>query len=96
MKTEPAQIVTTADGSGYVKNLVWSGWGTAIAHGAGILEVDNCIPNCAQGTFTGYPATVTLSALTGYGNGLHGYSVIAISAPGSPSPHETFATGEVP
>lgn len=96
MKTEPTQIVTTGDGSGYVKNLTWSGWGNARAVGAGVLELDNCKPSCAQGTFTGYPATITLSGLTPFGNGKHAYSVMTISAPAAPPTLTTFTTGLVP
>jgi Protein kinase domain len=96
MKTEPAQIVTTGDGSGFLKGLTWSGWGTATAQGAGLLEIDNCVPNCAQGTFTGYQATVTLSGLTPYGDGDEAYADMTIIAPGSPAPQESFSTGLVP
>ncbi len=96
MKTEPTQIVTTAAGSGYVRSLTWSGWGDSQAVGTGVLEVDDCNPNCAQGTFTGYPATVTLSGLTPFGNGKHAYSAMTISAPSAPSPTESFTLGLVP
>jgi hypothetical protein len=96
MKTEPAQIVTTGDGSGFLKALTWSGWGTATAQGAGLLEIDNCVPSCAQGTFTGYQATVTLSGLTPYGDGDEAYADMTIIAPGSPAPQESFSTGLVP
>ena len=30
----------------------------------------NCTPNCAQGKYTGYPATVTVAGLKPYGTGL--------------------------
>ena len=96
MQTEPVQIVTTGDGSGFLKDLTWSGWGTATAQGTGLLEVDNCNPNCAQGTFTGYQATVTLSGLTPYGNGDEAYADMTVTAPGSPIPQENFDTGLVP
>jgi serine/threonine protein kinase len=96
MKAEPAQIVTSADGSGFVKELTWSGWGTATALGSGLLEIDNCIPNCAQGTFTGYQARVTLWGLTRYGRGAQAYADMTITAPGSPAPQENFDTGLVP
>jgi len=96
MKTEPTQIVTTGDSSGYVKNLTWSGWGSASARGTGILELNNCNPNCARGTFTGYPATVTLSGLTGYGHGQRAYSIMVVSAPSAPGPARSFTTGLVP
>ncbi len=96
MKTEPTQIVTSADGSGYVKYLTWSGWATPTAHGTGVLEVDNCTPNCAEGTYSGYPAAITLSGLTPYGHGKQAYSVMVISAPSAPYPQEPFTTGLVP
>jgi serine/threonine protein kinase len=96
MKTEPAQIVTTGDGSGYLKNLTWSGWGQPTAQGTGVLEVDNCTPNCAQGTYTGYPATVTLTGLTPYGNGNDAYANMTVSAPTSPYQPQPFTRGLVP
>ena len=96
MKTEPAKIITSADGSGYVKDLQWSGWGKATAQGAGILEIDDCNPSCAEGTFTGYQATITLSVLTPYGKQKQAYADMVISAPGAPYTPETFRTGLVP
>ena len=96
MQTEPVQITTTGDGSGFVKNLTWSSWGQPTATGTGLLEIDNCSPNCAQGTFTGYPATVTLTGLTAYGTGLQGYADMTVAAPSSPEPSETFSSGLVP
>jgi len=96
MKTEPTQIVISADGSAALTNLSWSGWASPTATGTGTLELDNCNPNCAQGTFTGYPATVTLSGLTGYGYGDSAYSTMVVSAPTSPASSESFSTGLVP
>jgi serine/threonine protein kinase len=96
MKTEPAKIITSADGSGYVKDLQWSDWGKAMTQGAGILEVDNCNPSCAQGAYAGYQATITLSVLTPYGNKKQAYADMVVSAPGAPYPPETFRTGLVP
>ena len=96
MKTEPARIITSADGSGYLKDLTWSGWGSATAQGAGILEVNDCNPSCAQGTDIGYAATITLSGLTPYGNQKQAYAVMAVVAPSAPFPPSTFDTGLVP
>jgi hypothetical protein len=97
LQTEPAEITISVDGSGYIKGLTWSGWGTATATGAGILELDNCKPNCAQGHDTPYAATVAVSHLAPYGNGEQAYSVMAISVPRGPSfLTETFKTGLVP
>ena len=83
MRSEPAQVDVSADGSGFVAGLSWSGWGTATAQGTGTLNVNNCDPNCAQGTFTGYPATVMLTNLTPYGNGLQAYADMTVSSPTS-------------
>jgi hypothetical protein len=94
--TKPARIITSADGSGYVENLAWTGWGSAEAQGSGVLEVDDCNPNCAQGTYTGYPATVALSQPTAYGNNKQAYAHMTVSAPSAPYPDESFTTGLVP
>jgi hypothetical protein len=95
MKTEPAVITTSADGAVYVKAIHWSNWGRATAVGTGTLERDNCQPSCAGGTYAPYPATVTLSDPTPYGDGKMAYAVITISAPGA-SYHETFSQDLVP
>jgi hypothetical protein len=81
MRTEPPMIEVSGDGSGFVAGITWSAWGTAEAQGAGTLKVDNCTPNCAQGKLAGYPATITLSDLTPYGNSLQAYADMTISAP---------------
>jgi hypothetical protein len=85
MRTEPAQLLTSGDGSGYVRAVTWSDWGDPTASGAGTLEIDNCRPNCAQGHFTGYPATITVSGLTPYGSGKQAYADMTITAPSSPA-----------
>jgi serine/threonine protein kinase len=96
MKTEPVQIVTSADGSGYVDGITWTSWGQATATGTGTLQVDNCTPSCATGTYTGYPATITISGLVAYRSGADAYSSMIVSAPTSPNEEETFTSGLVP
>ncbi len=81
MEVKPKQITVSGDGSGYVDGLSWTGWGTPRATATGTLRVDNCVPNCAQGTFTGYPATVTLAGLKEYQGGTSGYSTIVVQSP---------------
>ena len=61
MKTLPAEILTSADGSLYVDGIIWLGWGTGIATGTGTAHANNCKPNCAQGTYHAYPATIMLT-----------------------------------
>ena len=95
MEVRPKQITNSGDGSGYVKDLVWSNWGSPQATATGTQEIDDCNPNCAQGTFTGYPATVTLAGLTPYGTDLEAYSTIVVQAPAA-NTTETYTTDTVP
>ncbi len=89
LKTEPSQIIVSGDGSAFITGLVWTGWGLPSATGSGTLKLDNCIPNCAQGTFTPYQVTVVLSDLTPYG-GRAAYATMLVAAPGSPYGTKTF------
>ena len=95
MEVKPTQITTSGDGSAYVDKITWSSWGGSQAAGAGTLELNNCTPNCAQGTYTGYPATVTLDGLKPYGTGLEAYSTIVVQSPSSNTTY-TYTTGTVP
>lgn len=83
MKPLPEQIVLSGDGTAFVSGLTWTGWGQTSATGTGSLKLDNCDPNCAQGGLTSYAATIDLSDLTPYGNGLQAYAQMNVSAPGS-------------
>jgi hypothetical protein len=94
MEVRPKVIYDSGDSSGVVDHLVWSDWGGPQAHATGVQEVNNCTPNCASGTYTGYPATVTLAGLTPYGTGLEAYSTIVIQA--SDGSTETYTKDTVP
>ena len=95
MEVRPTTITDSGDGTGVVKDLVWSNWGSAQATATGTQEVNDCNPNCAQGTYTGYAATVTLAGLTPYGTGLEAYSTIVIQSPGD-NGTETYTKDTVP
>ena len=82
MKVEPGSILVSGDGSGFIKDVTWTHWGTASALGHGRLEIDNCQPNCAQGTYHGYAATVDLSYPKPYQGG-RAYSYMVVGAPGA-------------
>jgi hypothetical protein len=60
-RLRPSEIVFAADGNWEVTGLRWHGWGTGVARSDGTSHVNDCIPNCAQGTITLVPAHVTLS-----------------------------------
>jgi hypothetical protein len=65
----PAQIVYTGDGSGILGgfdggrgkgfgHLRWTKWTTGSAFGHGADWIDDCRPDCADGTFTPHAATL--------------------------------------
>jgi hypothetical protein len=82
MQTKPTTVLLSGDGSGLIKSLRWSGWGSAVAIASGTYEVDNCKPDCAQGKYRSSPATITLTALTPYPGGKRAYAEMVVSAPG--------------
>jgi hypothetical protein len=83
LRTQPTQIIVSGDGSAFIKDLSWTGWGSDGATGSGTLELDNCEPNCAQGKDAPYQATVTVSGLTAYAGGKQAYADMTVTAPGS-------------
>lgn len=73
LSIKPSNIVYTGDGTGALagaaighrrrprwRSLHWSSWTTTDAHGSGKDWVDNCKPDCAGGTFTGYEVRIHL------------------------------------
>lgn len=95
MEITPKEIATSGDGSAYVTNLIWSNWGGSRAAATGTLKLNNCSPNCAQGAYTGYPATVTLAGLKPYGTGIEAYSTIVVQSPASNTTY-TYTSDTVP
>jgi len=59
--TEPSTIDYSGDGGNIATNLQWSSWGSVTAIGYGRVGLNNCTPDCANGTVTYVPVTVTLS-----------------------------------
>ena len=58
---EPRLIQFSGDAGNIVNNIEWSSWNNLGAVGEGEWGSDNCNPDCAQGTVTYYPTTITLS-----------------------------------
>lgn len=68
----PKQIVYTGDGSGFLagpgkagrhpkpSNLKWSSWTKSAAQGSGANFVDDCVPDCADGSYAKSPVTIKL------------------------------------
>jgi serine/threonine protein kinase len=96
MQVRPPDIYISGDGSLYIKGIAWYGWGYATATGYGILEQNDCKPDCAEGTYYGVAAQITLSVLLRYGSGPPAYAKMVISAPTSSFGTQTFTQGMVP
>jgi hypothetical protein len=69
LQVEPATIIYTGDGTGFlgganVRNrhsgIAWSKWTANVAVGAGFNQLDDCEPSCAGGKFHGYPVKIEL------------------------------------
>ncbi len=57
-------ILTCADATLAVDKIVWNSWTVDDATGHGVEFQDNCVPNCAQGSATYSPVTITLNGAT--------------------------------
>ena len=85
---KPASIVLSADGGNIPYDLRWSQWNNQGAVGRGLVGIQSCNPNCAQGATTPVPVRITLSDVR---NG-H-YTFIAETISGRPNP--TKGTGPI-
>lgn len=56
-------VVACADGNLGVKGLTWSRWTRTGAHASGVVYENDCTPDCADGVFKDYPASITLSGV---------------------------------
>lgn len=59
----PTSIVLSADGGNVPYDLRWSQWNDHAAVGKGLVGVESCHPNCAQGATTPVPVRITLSGV---------------------------------
>ena len=58
---QPSSIRFGCDGSYYVDHVSWNFWWLRHAHATGVFHIDDCIPNCAHGTFHTRKGTVNLT-----------------------------------
>jgi len=94
METRPTAIYPSGDGSFWFSGITWRGWGTATATGTATAHANNCQPDCAQGTFSAYPGTITLTDPKPW----HGEMAYTQETVNVPAIHDqaTFSTGTVP
>jgi hypothetical protein len=79
---EPNVVAISGDAGDIVSDMVWSSWNNEGALGQGTWGYDDCNPDCASGTVTDYPATITFSrpsfgrftVLTEVTTGPHGFT----------------------
>jgi hypothetical protein len=65
-------VQACGDGNSWLGHMKWQSWQSATAHGSGIQAVNDCVPDCAQGTFYYFPVQVKLwrpEALSGQTGG---------------------------
>lgn len=87
--TRPAQFVLACgDGTTSLGSLKWSGWGAPTATATGVYETVVCSPSCAAGAEHSFPATVSLTGLSG-----GAYTEMSISAPKSSPPDVSYSLG---
>lgn len=66
---------TSAD---HLSNIVWTGWTATSAVGTGTHAINNCQPNCAQGSFTTDPVKIQLTN-PGYVNAVLVFRTISLT-----------------
>lgn len=57
---EPSEIDFSGDAGNVVTDIVWTSWTQTRAVGEGTSELQNCVPNCAQGTDIPVATAITL------------------------------------
>jgi hypothetical protein len=62
---EPTLVQFSGDAGNIVTDITWSSWNDNAAVGEGSWGYDNCLPDCAGGIVTHYPARITLSDPSG-------------------------------
>jgi hypothetical protein len=56
----PTNIGISGDAGDIVTGLRWSSWTASSAAGEGTSNIQNCVPDCALGTETPVPTSITL------------------------------------
>lgn len=82
---KPADIILTcADRGVELRNVTWQAWTTQRAVGVGVLDENDCQPDCANDTFQPYAVKITLTHSSGGTTPLFGHvdlSFIGVQPP---------------
>jgi hypothetical protein len=78
-------VVTCADGGIQYSRLNWASWTPGQARASGLLEENDCTPDCAYGHFHAYPALVVLRGNTAVKDhpGEHCYTEMTVTLTGA-------------
>jgi hypothetical protein len=76
-------VLACADGNASLTTLVWTTWNLTTASATGIYNLNDCVPDCAEGTFGHYAALVELTAPVSTVHGLR-FTELAVQ-PQNPS-----------
>jgi hypothetical protein len=90
-------IIACTNVGSFIVSLSWTSWTATSATATGVQEVDNCTPDCTQGTFDPYPVSVTFSdpaAVAGHPGETH-FSRIAVSFTTSARPSSFLSLGKL-
>jgi hypothetical protein len=85
----PTTIAFTGDSQNIVTGISWSSWGPDQAVGNGTWTYNDCVPDCASGSTTPYPATITLSNPA---NGMYTTLTEVTSGPNGSTQSYTYGT----
>jgi hypothetical protein len=97
-QVRPRTFDLFCDGSGSFTGLRWNTWNASMATATGVLYLDNCEPDCAQGRWTHQTVDLIFwrsEPVKGH-PGERGYSQMTVLYPGQPiGGHNTY-TGAPP
>jgi hypothetical protein len=80
---EPQEVILAcADVNFVAKELSWNDWGDDVADAHGTAELNNCIPDCADGSFESYEIRLIASAIATCPNGERRYTRLTFEFPG--------------
>jgi hypothetical protein len=61
-QVKPADVILACgDGNSELSSMKWTGWGSAFTAGTGIVTINDCKPDCVDGTDHDYPVVVVLT-----------------------------------
>jgi len=67
--TQPSYIGISGDSTLQISSITWQSWGSTTATGTGDYQGNNCVPDCAGGSWSNTPATIVLSNPVNIGDG---------------------------